>query len=54
MALCRRALGGKRDRYAIARPNKVETDPIAVDGMEYIGAVIVADSGTEEVSPAHD
>ena len=31
LALCRRALGSKRHRYAIARPDKLETDPM-VDG----------------------
>ena len=33
MALCRRTLGSERHRYAIARPDKLGTDSIAVGGI---------------------
>ena len=39
LALCRRTLGSKRRRYAIAWPNKLGTDPMAHGGLNnYMGA----------------
>ena len=34
LALCRWTLGGERHRYAIAWPNKLGTDPVAIDGID--------------------
>ena len=33
LALCRRTLGSERHRYAIARPDKLGTDPMAYGGF---------------------
>ena len=33
LALCRQTVGSERDRYVIARPDKVGTDPMAVVGI---------------------
>ena len=34
LALCRRALGSERHRYAFARPDKLGTDPMANGGWD--------------------
>ena len=34
LALCRRTLGSERHRYAIAWPDKLGNDPMAVDGID--------------------
>ena len=34
LALCRRTLGSERHRYAIVRPDKLGTDPMAYGGFQ--------------------